>query len=82
MSKIQEALNEFHGLEYYEKASIKKTRSDKTCDVCWETIPKGSSHYGGRFYGDDGDWPVFIVCETCQAKYADDMHLIEKHKSK
>ena len=80
-SKIEEALEEFHGLEFYEHADIKTTRGDKYCDVCGSTIPKGSSHLGYRFYGEDGNWPVFIVCNACEKSEAKDLGLIEDHKS-
>lgn len=75
MSKVQEALNEFHGTDYYESADVKRTRKAKTCHVCNETIPAGSHHLGFRFYGEDGDFPVFNVCDECAVTEKADLHL-------
>ena len=78
MSKVKDALSEFHGTAYYESADVKRTRKTKSCDVCGNTIPSGSHHLGFRFYGDDGDWPVFNVCDTCAQSEKEDLHLIKE----
>jgi len=78
MSKVKEALSDFHGTAYYERADVKRTRKTKTCDVCQNEIPSGSHHLGYRFYGEDGDWPVFNVCNTCAETESKDLHLIEE----
>ena len=80
MSKIKEALDEFYGLEYYERADTQKTRKTKYCNVCDDMIPSGSHHLGFRFYGEDSDWPVFVVCDDCAITEKDDLHLIKSHK--
>lgn len=78
MSKIQKGLDNFYGVSYYERADIKRTRKDKTCNVCNNIIPAGSSHQGYRFYGEDGDYPVFNVCNECAITEKDDLYLIEE----
>lgn len=80
MSKIKEALEDWYGLEFYENADVKKTKKSKSCDVCGGNIPSGSSHLGFRFYGNDGDWPVFVVCNKCEIDHLQDLHLIEEFK--
>lgn len=79
-NKVKEALEEWHGLEFYERVDIKKTRKSKSCNVCGNSIPAGSSHLGFRFYGEDGDWPVFIVCNDCEKNHSGDLNLIREHK--
>ena len=78
--KIENALKEWYGIEYYESANIGKTRGTKFCDSCGSSIPKGSSHLGYRFYGEDSAWPVFIVCNACEKSESKDLHLIEEFK--
>ena len=81
MSKIKEALEDFHGTAYYERADVGRTRKTKSCDVCENTIPSGSHHLGFRFYGEDGDWPVFVVCDSCAETEKNSLYLIEQYEN-
>ena len=82
MNKIKEVLEDWHGLEYYEDANIKKTKSLKMCNVCGTYMEAGSSHLGYKFYGEDGNWPIFVVCNKCEKEYASDLYLIKEFNRK
>lgn len=79
---VQNAVDSFHGTDYYESADVKSTRKTKWCNICEGRIPSGSSHLGFRFYGEDSDWPVFVVCNDCENKYRGHLHLIREKGNK
>lgn len=50
--------------DYYESSTVKKGRSNKTCEHCGKPIPIGMPHTVHKFYG-DGDYPNYPTHNEC-----------------
>ena len=47
--------------DYYESRSVGKGRTDKTCEHCGKTIPKGSPHEVHHFYPEFESYPTHTM---------------------
>lgn len=75
---VEEAMDEFHGTDIYETyGRVKSTRKVKECNLCYATIPAKSSHIFYKFYGNDGDYPTFNICNDCEEHRQNDLTRIK-----
>jgi len=49
--------------DYYESRSIQKGRTDKYCEGCHKTIPKGMPHLMHHFYPEFDAYATHVECE-------------------
>ena len=55
--------------DYYESQSVgTKARSDKICEHCGKSIPKGQPHTVHKFYG-DGEYPSYPTHKGCDDEF-------------
>lgn len=48
--------------DFYEYKSIGAGRTNKTCEYCGKSIPKGTPHYMAHFYPEFSAYPVHKEC--------------------
>ena len=56
---------------FYEMKTIKKTRKEKTCRVCGETIPSGSGHLIAVVF--IHEFRNLNICNECEKKYKNEI---------
>ena len=66
--------------DYYEKHSVGSTRREKTCGICGEDIPKGSSHNFYKFYGMVSDFPTLNVCQKCEVEHKEELRRMKNNE--
>jgi len=68
MPKLNPVKELLGGASYCEDTSVNKTRKDKSCDLCNNSIPKGSAHIGAKLFCDEY-YPVNF-CNDCKMDYS------------
>lgn len=54
--------------DYYEDRGVKSGRSNKTCEHCGKSIPKGIPHDVHHFYPEYESYPTHLTCSKAFKK--------------